>query len=274
MAGWKEAGYGGSSGSPVAGVTRSGACDARHGATTDPAAAAAADDPAAADVPPDTARPVGALYYLRDPPPGLADAAQRRLGLAQPPRELLLATPGPLRHDPKIEAAAHKAAIGLLKLVTLELAKQPGLPASIRTGVPLAWSVYNARALYQRWQEGADIPTLAVGVGELMLDGWGKATDAGILTGSAALTPGMADSFGFALLTADAVKDGKDLTMALLDDKLASTSPLYKAAKMPGAGAGGGAERPAGVRRRDPARRCRTARRRPQVPGAKRRPAR
>ena len=64
-----------------------------------------------------------------------------------------------------------------------------------------------------------------------MLDGWGKATGAGLLTGSAALTPGMAESFGFALLTADAVKDGKDLTMALLDDKLASTSPLYQAAK-------------------------------------------
>lgn len=186
--------------------------------------------PPAADraVPP---APVGTLYYLPDLSPRLAGAAQLRLGLAQPPRELLLAAPGSLRHSPKIEAAAEKAAIDLLRQATLMLARQPGVPASVAVAVPLVWSAYNARALYQRWQAGADIPTLALGVGGLMLDGWGKATGAGLLTGSAELTPGMAESFGLVLLTANAVKDGEDLSMALLDDKLASQSVLYKAVR-------------------------------------------
>lgn len=176
-------------------------------------------------------RHAGALYYLARPPAELAIAAQRRLGLQHPPDELLVVAPSRLRHDPELEAAAAKAGLGLLKLVSLELARHPAVPAELRTGVPLAWSVYGAWQLYRRWCQGADIPTLALGVGEVVLDGWGKAGDAGLLPGKLALPPELAQSFGYALFVADTVKDGKDFTMALLDGEIAGASPLYRAAR-------------------------------------------
>lgn len=184
----------------------------------------------------------GAMVYIEHPSADLARYAQRTLGLARPPSELLITTPAPpafprssspiFELSDEMRDAIGETCMGLLKLASMGLASRPEVPVWLRTGVQIGWFVYGAGKLYGRWQEGADVPTLAIGLGKLAAEGWGLGQTAGFLPTTGFLDVATVKDAGILLSAAGATLEGENAALALLDDKLADADEIYKVARV------------------------------------------
>ncbi len=165
----------------------------------------------------------GILVGIENPSPELAAKAQSILGLAQPPRSVLLGVPSRtfLAADP-FDKALQKTLLATSKLLSKELSRNAH--PWVKTGVDVFWLGVKVNDLFEKWQDRErNIPALIVETAGTALGGMKLASGhTGIGEGFFA-DEGLQERIGVILTGAGAIAKGEDISMALLDDKVAST---------------------------------------------------
>lgn len=171
-------------------------------------------------------RTPGLLIGVENPSPALAAAAMSTLGLASPPRSLLLAIPPRALASTPLENAVNRTAIGAAKLISKELARSA--PPLVQRGVDLFWLGVNVANLYEKWQgDRGNIAALVIDSASAIADGVFIGQKMAGFEGGLIGSQLTSENLGMVFTQAGAAAKGRNISMALLN-KTAGSTPYGK----------------------------------------------
>lgn len=164
----------------------------------------------------------GLLVGVEKPSPELAQKAQSILGLAKPPPSVLLGVPSRALQSDPFDKFLQDTVLNTTRVLSKELTRNAH--PLVKTGVDIFWFGVKVNKLYERWQEkDRNIPALIVETTGVALGSMQLSSDITGVGESFFADEGLQDQLGVILTGAEAISKGEDLSMALLNDKVAAT---------------------------------------------------